>query len=74
MDVETISEYHEAIEVLQAREAIVQMEIALYPNLQNPSSREKIERKYRSIAYPQSMSKGEVLTTAQFARMLKDGK
>lgn len=61
------------MDIIEARRALVLIEVATYPTLKNEQSRDKIRKKYSDIANPFRFSTKNAITTSEFARKHSNG-
>ncbi len=67
MDTFTFNQYYKALEVIQAREYLMQLKAADFPKL-SKDQREKLFREFYRKANPRELRNEKVLTTAELAR------
>lgn len=63
--------FWQAITVIEAQDALVQMDIANYPWIKG-DEREKVHKRYHKMAYPKTHDKNEPMSTAEAVKKLNE--
>lgn len=72
LDVDLFDEYWQAIDIIEAKEQLVRLSAADWPNLK-PSYRETQHRQLHERAYPASFNEAKPVSNADLARILSGG-
>lgn len=70
MDIDQASELVQAMDIIEARESLVALKVADFPNL-TKDERKKLHRSFYKMAFPNVEKKA--MTTADVARILARG-
>lgn len=65
-----MSKYSDAIDILQAQEALVGIDVASYPSMKNEQDRARLYKHYKMRANPFMFETKNVTSGKDFARML----
>lgn len=63
--------FWQAITVIEAQEALVQMDVANFPWVKG-EDREKIHKRYHKLAYPKIHNPSEVISTEEAVKKLNE--